>query len=154
MKDLSINPAINTKLPEVFLGRHLINGEWVGSDATFDRVSPSHGVVVSTSAMGDEETTNQAIAAARNAFDSGVWSRISAKERAAVLLKVADLIEVNVERIAQLETLESGKPISQSRGEVGGAADLWRYAASLARTSQGDSHNALGEDMTLPTGWP
>ena len=147
MKDLSINPAINTKLPEVFLGRHLINGEWVGSDATFDRVSPSHGVVVSTSAKGDEETTNQAIAAARNAFDSGVWSRISAKERAAVLLKVADLIEANVERIAQLETLESGKPISQSRGEVGGAADLWRYAASLARTSQGDSHNALGEDM-------
>ena len=147
MKDLSINPAINTKLPEVFLGRHLINGEWVGSDATFDRVSPSHGVVVSTSAKGDEETTNQAITAARNAFDSGVWSRISAKERAAVLLRVADLIEANVERIALLETLESGKPISQSRGEVGGAADLWRYAASLARTSQGDSHNALGEDM-------
>jgi acyl-CoA reductase-like NAD-dependent aldehyde dehydrogenase len=62
-------------------------------------------------------------------------------------LKVADLIEANVERMALLETLESGKPITQARGEIGGAADLWRYAASLARTLHGDSHNSLGEDM-------
>ena len=64
-----------------------------------------------------------------------------------MLLKVADLIEKNVERMAILETLESGKPISQSRGEVEGSADLWRYAASLARTLHGDSHNTLGDDM-------
>ncbi len=63
------------------------------------------------------------------------------------MLKVADLIEKNVERMAILETLESGKPISQSRGEVEGSADLWRYAASLARTLHGDSHNTLGDDM-------
>jgi acyl-CoA reductase-like NAD-dependent aldehyde dehydrogenase len=60
---------------------------------------------------------------------------------------VADLIETNVERMALLETLESGKPISQARGEVSGAADLWRYAAALARTLHGDSHNSLGEDV-------
>ncbi len=50
-------------------------------------------------------------------------------------------------RLALIETLETGKPISQSRGECGGAADLWRYAAALARTVHGDSHNALGEDI-------
>ncbi len=147
MNDLTINPATAFDLPPVFTGKHLIDGAWVEGTQTFDRVSPSHGVVVSRSALGGEAETRAAIADARRAFDAGVWSRIPAKARAAVLLKVADLIEANVERIAVQETLESGKPISQSRGEVGGAADLWRYAAALARTSQGDSHNSLGEDM-------
>jgi acyl-CoA reductase-like NAD-dependent aldehyde dehydrogenase len=57
------------------------------------------------------------------------------------------LIEAHVERFALIETLESGKPISQARGEVGGAADLWRYAAALARTVEGDSFNGLGPEM-------
>lgn len=143
MNDLTINAAIETSLPAAFHGRHLIDGQWVEGAETFKRVSPSHGTVVSVSAKGDEAATEAAISAARRAFDAGIWSRVSAKERATVLLKVADLIEANVERIAVQETLESGKPISQSRGEVGGAADLWRYAASLARTSHGDSHNSL-----------
>ena len=147
MKDLTIIKATAFDLPPAFSGRHLINGTWVESGETFERVSPSHGVVVSRNALGGEAETQAAIAAARRAFDAGVWSRVPARERAAVLLKVADLIEANVERIAVQETLESGKPISQSRGEVGGAADLWRYAASLARTSHGDSHNSLGADM-------
>ena len=149
MIDMTINTAVPFELPKPFQGRHLINGEWQDSASgeTFDRISPSHGVVVSRSALGSAVETEAAISAARTAFDAGVWSRISGKERAAVLLKVADLIEANVERIALFETLESGKPISQSRGEVGGAADLWRYAASLARSTHGDSHNTLGEDM-------
>ena len=147
MNDLTINTAIDFELPPVFEGRHLIDGVWKTSSDRFDRVSPSHGSVVSTSARGGEADANAAIAAARRAFDAGFWSRLSGKARATMLLKVADLIEANVERIALLETLESGKPISQSRGEVGGASDLWRYAASLARTSHGDSHNTLGDDM-------
>ncbi|AXI42640.1 aldehyde dehydrogenase family protein [Sulfitobacter sp. SK011] len=147
MKDLTINDAIDFDLPSPFIGRHLIAGEWVESAETFERVSPSHGTVVSVCAQGDEAVTEKAINAARGAFAAGTWSRISGKDRAAVLLKVADLIEANIDRIALLETLESGKPISQSRGEVGGAADLWRFAASLARTAHGDSHNTLGADM-------
>ncbi|WP_240705208.1 aldehyde dehydrogenase family protein [Pacificoceanicola onchidii] len=147
MNDMTINTAISYDLPPAFSGRHLIDGEWVRSAETFERVSPSHGTVVSVSAQGGAAETEAAIVAARAAFDSGVWSRISGKDRAAVLLKVADLIEANVERIAIQETLETGKPISQARGEVGGAADLWRYAASLARSTHGDSHNTLGPDM-------
>ncbi|MCA0930435.1 aldehyde dehydrogenase family protein [Ruegeria profundi] len=149
MNDMTINPAIPFELPALFEGRHLINGAWVDSASgkTFERRSPSHGHIVSRSALGQEAEAEAAIAAARTAFDSGVWSRASGKERATVLLKVADLIEQNVDRIALIETLESGKPISQSKGEVGGAADLWRYAASLARSTHGDSHNTLGADM-------
>lgn len=69
------------------------------------------------------------------------------KARAAVLLRVADLIEARAEPMALIETLETGKPITQARGEVTGAADLWRYAASLARTVHGDSHDSLGDDI-------
>ncbi len=150
MNDMTMTAAVAHPLPKVpFEGRHLIDGIWQGSadGATFDRISPSHGVVVSRSARGGMAETEAAIAAARRAFDMGTWSRATGKERSTLLLKVADLIEANVERMALLETLESGKPISQARGEVAGAADLWRYAAALARTLHGDSHNSLGEDM-------
>ncbi|WP_156378659.1 MULTISPECIES: aldehyde dehydrogenase family protein [unclassified Rhizobium] len=150
MNDMTMTAAVAHPLPKApFEGRHLIDGIWQGSadGATFDRISPSHGIVVSRSARGGTAETEAAIAAARRAFDWGIWSRATGKERSALLLKVADLIEANVERMALLETLESGKPISQARGEVSGAADLWRYAAALARTLHGDSHNSLGEDM-------
>jgi len=149
MLDLTLIPAIQTTLPPVLEARHLIDGQWCASadQATSERLSPSHGTVVSRAAKGAKAEAEAAIAAARRAFDDGRWSQLSGKARATVLLKVADLIEANVERMALIETLESGKPISQARGEVQGAADLWRYAASLARTLHGDSHNSLGSDM-------
>jgi betaine-aldehyde dehydrogenase len=150
MTEFTLIPKSGAVLPAApFQARHLIGGRWQDSadGAVSERLSPSHGVVVSRAAKGGKAEAEAAIAAARTAFDDGRWSRLSGKARAAVLLKTADLIEANVERMALLETLESGKPISQSRGEVGGAADLWRYAASLARTLHGDSHNSLGEDM-------
>lgn len=128
---------------------HFINGVAQDSEdgRKSDRISPSHGVVVSQAALASEVETVAAINAARVAFDDGRWSRLSGKARATVLNRVANLIEANAEALALIETLESGKPISQSRGECSGAADLWRYAASLARTSHGDSHNTLGEDI-------
>ena len=150
MNDLTVMNSVGFEpANDVFAGRHLIDGAWVDSvdGATFERVSPSHGVVVSRNAQASEAEANMAIEGARAAFDSGVWSRTSGKERAAVLLKVADLIETNAERITLQEVLESGKPIAQARGEVTGAADHWRYAASMARSVHGDSHDTLGDDM-------
>jgi acyl-CoA reductase-like NAD-dependent aldehyde dehydrogenase len=149
MLDLTLIPATGTALPPPFEGRHLIGGEWRPSQdgQIFERLSPAHGALVSRSARGGEAEVEAAVAAARRAFDDGRWARLPGKARAAALLKVADLIDMNVERIALVETLESGKPITQARGEVAGAADLWRYAAALARTVQGDSHNTLGSDM-------
>lgn len=147
MNDLTLIPKSGFTLPPARLNPHFINGRWVEADGLSDRLSPSHQVVVSRSAVGTKEHAKAAIAAARNAFDDGRWSRLSGKARASILLKVADLIEANVERFAVIETLESGKPISQARGEIAGAADLWRYAAALARSVHGDSHNTLGADM-------
>ena len=147
MTEMTIIPRSDATLPEPRVNRHWIGGVWQDGAAQSERVSPSHGVVVSRSAKGTEAEAGAAIAAARAAFDDGRWSRLAAKDRAAVLLRVADLIEANVDRFAVIETLESGKPISQSRGEIAGAADLWRYAAALARTVEGDSFNGLGPEM-------
>jgi betaine-aldehyde dehydrogenase len=147
MTEMTLISRSAVDLPPPRVNRHLIDGIWRDGAELSDRISPSHGVVVSRSAKGGEAETVEAISAARKAFDDGRWSRLPARARAAILMKVADLIEANVERFALIETLESGKPISQARGEIGGAADLWRYAAALCRTIEGDSFNGLGPDM-------
>jgi len=150
MQDLHIITDQSVDMPDApYQARHFIDGKHCDSadGKISDRVSPSHGVLVSQAALGGTAEADAAIKAARAAFDDGRWSRLSGKERAKILNKVADLIEDNVERLAVLETLESGKPITQSRGECGGAADLWRYAAALARSVHGDSHNSLGADI-------
>ncbi|SDF01946.1 aldehyde dehydrogenase family protein [Limimaricola pyoseonensis] len=144
-----ISAAAATPGDAPYHARHLIGGTLRDSagGARFERRSPAHGTVASTAARGGPAEVDAAVAAARAAFDAGDWSRRDGKSRAALLLKVADLIERDIERIARIETLESGKPISQARDEIAGAADLWRYAAALARTMHGESHNTLGPDM-------
>jgi acyl-CoA reductase-like NAD-dependent aldehyde dehydrogenase len=150
MQDLTIIPASNAALPDAPVAlQHWIGGAWVGSadGATSERRSPAHGVPVSVAARGGRAEAEAAIAAARAAFDAGVWPRTSGKDRATLLLRVADLIDRDRAAIARHEVLESGKPISQALAEIEGAADIWRYAAALARTIHGDSHNTLGPDM-------
>ena len=133
----------------VFDARHLIDGAFVDSASgkTFMRRAPASDDAVTRAAWGDEAETHAAIGVARAAFDDGRWSRLSGKDRAAVLLCVADLIDRDRARLALFETIESGKPISQAEAEMESAADLWRHAAALARTLHGDSHNTLGPDM-------
>lgn len=150
MQDLTIIPASNAALPDAPMRlKHWIGGAWVDSadGATSVRYSPAYGVPVSVAAEGGQIETEAAIAAARAAFDTGAWSRTSGKDRATLLLRVADLIDRDRAAIALQEVLESGKPITQAMAEIEGAADIWRYAAALARTLHGDSHNSLGPDM-------
>jgi len=150
MSELNVVSISEAQIPaDPFVARHLIDGSWRGSadGATFDRVSPSHGSVVTVASRGGAQDVDAAISAARLAFDKGRWSKMTGKDRATLLLKVADLIDRERARIAFHETLESGKPISQAKAEIEGAADIWRYAASLARTLHGESYNSLGNDF-------
>lgn len=116
------------------------------SGARFERVSPAHDVVVGTYAEAAPGDVDRAIDAARRAFDDGPWPRMSGADRARALRKVAELIERDCDRLALIETLESGKPISQARDEIRASAELWFYAATLAQHAYGDAHNALGND--------
>jgi betaine-aldehyde dehydrogenase len=126
-----------------------INGEEVpsASGSKFDRKSPSHGVVVGEYARADATDVDAAVQAARQAFDKGPWPWTPGAERMKVLLRGTELIRQQKEELALIETLESGKPISQARDEVDWTADLWQYAASLCRNIHGDTYNALGESM-------
>ncbi|WP_422384227.1 aldehyde dehydrogenase family protein [Roseibium album] len=150
MSDLNVVSISNARIPaDPFVARHLIDGDWRSSTdgATFERVSPSHDAVVTVACRGNLLDVDAAISAARRAFDEGRWTATTGKDRATLLLKVAELIDRDRERIAFHETIESGKPISQAMAEIEGAADIWRYAASLARTLHGESHNSLGNDF-------
>ena len=109
------------------------------SGEMIERRSPAHGVVVTRVPRGRAED-------ARAAFDEGPWPNATASNRARVLLNVADLIDRDRELLALMDTLESGKPIAQARGEIEGAADIWRYAASLARKLSGENYGNLGAD--------
>jgi len=125
----------------------LIDGQWTAGakGRTIERMSPAHGVVVSRYQSATAADAERAIAAARRAFDNGPWPRMTGAERSRILLKAADLIEARKDELALLDTLESGKPISQARGEMDGAVDIWRYAAALARDLHGESYNTLGD---------
>lgn len=127
--------------------RMLIDGQWVtsASGETLQRVAPGHGIPVSRCPAASGMDVERAIAAARNSFDHGPWPRMTGAERSNILLKAADMIEARLDALAWLDAVEAGKPISQCRGEIGGAVDIWRYAAALARNLHGESYNTLGE---------
>ena len=117
-----------------------------------ERESPGHAVPVTRVPAGTTADVDRAVAAARIAFDEGPWPWTKSSERAAILTDVAQRLRAATDELAYWETLESGKPISQSRAEVEWTAGLWEYAAALSRHLYGDSCNTLGRGtlgMTL-----
>lgn len=114
---------------------------------SIERFSPGHDALVTKLVRCEKEDLDHAVAAARKAFDDRRWSGLHGSERAAVLLKAADLIRQRRDEIAYWETLENGKPISQSRAEVDGCVSIFEYAAGAARALHGDSFNNLGDGM-------
>src|SRR5271163_418775 len=119
-----------------------INGKWVdaASGKTFPTYNPATGEVLANVAEGDKEDVNRAVAAARAAFDSGPWSKITPSERGRLIWKLADLIEKNNEELAQLESLDNGKPLSIARvADVPLASDLFRYMAGWATKIEGNT---------------
>ena len=126
-----------------------VDGAWVrtGERKTLDRLSPGHDIPVTTIALCTRADVDHAVSVARQAFEDRRWSGQSSAERAAILLKAAQGIRARAEELALLETLETGKPISQSRGEVEGAASIYEYAAGAARMLHGDTFNNLGDSI-------
>src|SRR5690348_6389250 len=97
--------------------RAFIDGEYVeaASGETFPCVSPIDGRVLANVAACLAEDVDRAVAGARAAFESGVWSQAAPKERKRALLKLADLVRSHADELAVLETLDMGKPIRESR---------------------------------------
>jgi aldehyde dehydrogenase (NAD+)/gamma-glutamyl-gamma-aminobutyraldehyde dehydrogenase len=98
-----------------------IDGEFrpAGSGDVFETINPATGAVIATVAHCGADDVDRAVTAARKAFDSGSWSRAAPEDRKAVLLRLADLVRRNAEELAVLESIDSGKTITDCLEEIG-----------------------------------
>ena len=125
---------------EVRQTKMLIDGKWMDSASgkTFDTINPTTGEPITRVAEGDKEDVNRAVAAARRAFEGGPWKKMSARERGRLLYKLADLMEQHIDELAALETLDNGKPISDSRNiDLPLVIECYRYYAGWADKIEG-----------------
>ena len=100
-----------------FQTRLLIDGKFRDSQSgkTFATINPATEEVIAQVAEGDAADIDLAVKAARRAFDSGPWRSMDARDRGRLIGKLADLIEEHIDELSELETLDNGKPISESR---------------------------------------
>ncbi|MBV9489722.1 MAG: aldehyde dehydrogenase family protein [Verrucomicrobia bacterium] len=124
-----------------------INGQFVDAadGETFDTEDPALGVAITGVPSAKSEDVERAALAGREAFEKR-WRPLAPAQRGAYLLKLADLIGVNLEEIAQLEAYDTGKPLSMATRQVASAAEIYRYYAGWATKLSGRSF-----DLALQT---
>ena len=118
----------------------LIDGKWVnaGDGKTCSSYCPANGELLAGFADATKEDVDAAVKAAWRAFDS--WKNVSPQERSGMLLKIADLIDANREKLAMVETLDNGKPIRETMAiDVPLSSDHFRYFAGAIRTEEGEA---------------
>lgn len=118
--------------------KSFVNGTWVSEDGVefIDVKNPANGTVISKVYNNSASLVNKAIEAAHKAMPA--WKKLSAKERSAILYKWYSLIQENKEEIATIMTLESGKPLAESRGEVEYGSSFIQWFAEEAKRVYGD----------------
>ncbi|MDF7826376.1 aldehyde dehydrogenase family protein [Pontiellaceae bacterium B12227] len=124
------------------LKKMFINGEWVEalSGKTRETINPANGEVLAAVAEGSAADVDQAVEAAKEAFYNGPWGSTPAQERAALLFKLADLVDANAEELAQLEMRDNGKPLRETEYDVGDTAACFRYYAGLCTKPGGQTY--------------
>lgn len=117
-----------------------INGEWVTaqSNQTREIINPYNQEVIATVAEGNEKDAQAAIEAARKTFDQGDWPATPATERGNIVRRIAELIERDKEELAEMESLDTGKTVEESRGDMDDIAGVFRYYAELADKDGGE----------------
>ena len=97
--------------------RMLINGQWVAAQSgeTFATYNPATGEAICNVPAGDKADIDAAVKAARKAFESGPWHRMTPSERGRLIWKLADLLEENLEEFARIESLDNCKPLAVAR---------------------------------------
>lgn len=111
-----------------------INGQWVdaASGQMFDTVDPSNRGVFHQVARGGAKDIDAAVQAARTAFDTGPWPRMSGKERGAILRKMGDILERRTEELARIEVMDNGKPLPEAVWDIEDTAGCFHFYADLA----------------------
>ncbi len=116
-----------------------IDGKWVDSISgkTKEIINPFNSEVIAVVATGDDSDSKKAIAAARTAFDSGKWPRMTGEQRGEYLYKIYELVLRDHEELSRLESLDTGKTVEESRWDMDGIAQVFRYYADLAGSEKG-----------------
>ncbi|ONK24528.1 betaine-aldehyde dehydrogenase [Bacillus sp. VT-16-64] len=112
-----------------------INGEFVESSSgkTFETYNPANGEVLAYVSEAQAEDVDKAVTAAKRAFEEGPWSRMSAADRGRLMYKLAELIEKNKQELAEIDTLDNGKPINEVLGnDIPNAVGQFQYFAGWA----------------------
>ena len=127
-----------------------VGGKWVeSSGGVIESKNPATGDLVSRAAKSTADDVGHAIEEARKAFDSGIWTSKRPSERASVLRELSDLIRGDVESLSVLMTLETGKPLADSKGELLNAAGVLEYYASATRHIVGKIPRYSATDVSL-----
>lgn len=130
-------PELDLPSTQLIIGGRAVNAI---DGRTRDVIDPSTGKVITTVAEAGSEDVRAAIAAARQAFDNGPWKLLTNRDRARILIRAAALLRERLEYFAQLESLDTGKPITFSRMiDVSTAADMFEYYGSLALGIEGST---------------
>ncbi len=127
---------------KAFQTKLLINGQWRDSVSgkTFATINPATEEPIAEVAEGDATDIDLAVKAARRAFDTGPWRKTDARDRGRMMNRLADLIEQHIDELAELETLDNGKPIQESRNaDLPLVIDCFRYYAGWADKIHGQT---------------
>lgn len=126
--------------------RHFIGGTWQDSASgdTFADLNPATGEVITRVAAGDAPDVARAVAAAAEAFRDGPWARRGGAYRAPFLERIAQLMVAHADELSWLETLDTGIPIRQTRGQIARAAENFRFFAARAREMAGATYPVPG----------
>lgn len=144
MQDITLSAPEPGAAAARFLARsahhNLIGGQWAAcaSGATFDTLDPATGKVIGKLQRSAQPDIDKAVAAARTAFVAGPWASMTPMARSQILWKIADIMEANIDELAELETLDQGKALYVGRwAEIPGAIAQFRYFAGLATKIEG-----------------
>lgn len=136
--------AAPANLPEKI--RHYINGEFVDSidGEEFDVINPVTNEPYIRAASGKKADIDAAVASAKQAFEDGPWPSMLPRERARVLNKIADIVESRGDELAEMESFDSGLPITQAKGQANRAAENFRFFADLIVAQVDDAFKVPG----------
>ncbi|APT83924.1 5-carboxymethyl-2-hydroxymuconate semialdehyde dehydrogenase [Corynebacterium aquilae] len=139
--------TLPTGMPEKI--QHYIGGKFVDSidGDTFDVINPVDNTAYITAASGKKEDIDAAVTAAHKAFTQGPWPTMLPRERARILNKIADIVESRDKVLAEMESFDSGLPITQALGQARRAAENFRFFADLIVAQTDDAFKVPGRQV-------
>lgn len=130
--------------------KHYIDGQWAepSTTDTFDVINPATEEVITQVSAGNKADIDNAVLAARKAFDHGPWPRMSGVERAGYLHKIAEIITRRLDELAKLEVLDNGKPYPEAKWDIEDTAGTFTFYAGLAEALDVNAEQAI--ELPMP----